>query len=353
MLVEKNKYSQFKSSDFILDEDFQIWINDNDLEQNRFWSDWLQKNPNKQAETKKAREILLAMNFKDKTISKGAIDEAWRKQRSFEPESQPENSEYTNKRRLKISKTFIKVAATVALLLISYFGARVLIPHGEDKKVATITKTVTKGHKLILTLADGTKIKLNAGSTISYPENFSANERKIELSGEAFFKVASNPEAPFTVVTGNVETRVLGTSFNVKAYPEKELVYVAVVEGKVRVSSLDPNKNVKADVELIPNQLATIPKNEGEILVSPFDKELLLAWRHGNLYFEQSNFEDVINDLERWYGVSIELSKSKKINPEWRFSGHFENRSLEYVLNVFSYPERFSFQIEGNKILIN
>ena len=353
MLVEKNKYSQFKSSDFILDEAFQIWVNDNDREQNRFWSEWLQNNPDKLQETKKAREILLAMNFKNINISNHMLDEAWKKQKTFESESRPERLRDNKNRQPKISKTIIKVAATVALLLVSYFGARVLIPHGEDKKVAIITKTVAKGQKLILALADGTKIKLNAGSTISYPESFSANERKIELSGEAFFKVASNPEAPFTVVTGNVETRVLGTSFNVNAYPEKELVYVAVVEGKVRVSTLDPNKNVKADVELTPNQLATVPKNQGEILVSPFDKELLLAWRHGNLYFEQSNFDDVIKGLERWYGVNIELSQGKKINPEWRLNGHFENKSLEYILNVFSYPERFSFQIEGNKILIN
>lgn len=351
--MEKNKYSQFKSSDFILDEDFQIWVNDNDPEQNRFWNDWLQKNPDKQTETKKAREILLAMNFKDHNLSDNMLDEAWKKQKAFEIEPQLENSENNKNRQLKISKSFIKVAATVALLIVSYFGARVLIPYGEDKKVAIITKTVAKGQKLILALADGTRIKLNAGSTISYPESFSANERKIELSGEAFFKVASNPDAPFTVVTGNVETRVLGTSFNVKAYPEKKLVYVAVVEGKVKVSALDPDKNVKADVELTPNQLATVPKNEGEILVSAFDQELLLAWRHGNLFFEQSNFEDIINDLERWYGVSIELGEKTKINPEWRFSGHFENKSLEYVLNVFSYPERFSFKIDGNKILIN
>lgn len=352
-MVEKRKYNKFKAQDFILDDDFQSWVNTNDPKQEEFWAGWVAAHPKRAGEISKAKDILLALNFKEEAVAQDTIDNEWARLQSSQS-SKHIGTPKTNRYKPSYISWSLKIAATLLILVASFYAIRESSKtEPQNHEIAIISKTVAEGQKLTLTLADGTNIKLNAGSSISYPEVFSGKIREVVLTGEAFFKVTPNPDAPFIVRTGNISTTVLGTSFNINAYPEKDQVQIALVEGKVRVNSYDPKKKIEAEVFLTPDEVATAQKDASEILVTPFDPSEVLAWKEGILYFGQVDFKEVVNHLERWYGVSIEIDPNKKIEPEWRFSGKFENKSLEYVLGVFSYPERFSFRIEGRKVFIN
>ncbi|MEQ6120623.1 FecR domain-containing protein [Reichenbachiella sp. MALMAid0571] len=350
--MEKQKYNKYKTSDFILDEDFQNWVKGSDPKNEKKWSIWLDSNPALQPKVEKARQILLALNFKEEIIDSKTLDDEWQKLRNSKDDRSL--SLQTIKNKPKTINWSVRIAAAIAFIVISSLVVLKFTMHGSNRKEVTMVhKKAALGQKITLTLADGTNIKLNAGSHISYPDKFSSDKREVILTGEAFFKVTPNADAPFIVRTGNISTTVLGTSFNINAYPEKDQVQVAVVEGKVKVNTHDPKKNIDAEVYLTHDELASVPKNESEILVTPFEASELLAWKDGILHFGRSDFKEVVKHLERWYGVKFTIRKNKKIDPEWRFSGKFENKSLEYILDVFSYPERFSFRIDGSKVTIN
>jgi len=349
--MEMKRYDGFKISDFVLDSDFQAWVNGDDTNLNNLWNDWLKINPDRSAEIDKAKEILLALNFRKVPVDAKTVNAEWEKLKLLVTSSPIEEPVYKKK-----SKTIywpLRIAATIALLVATYFTINQLTRQEiNEENISFVQLEVANGQKLDLTLIDGTSIKLNAGSTLSYPEKFSSGKREVFLTGEAFFRVNPDQEAPFIVHTGNVTTTVLGTSFNINAYPELDQVYVAVVEGKVKVSSNELQNEKRNEVFLSPDELATLPKTEGEIIISKFDENDLLAWRNGILHFDQSDFDEAIHMLERWYGVKFEINSTKRISPDWRYHGKFENRSLDYILNVFRYPDQFTFQIDGARVFI-
>ena len=104
-------------------------------------------------------------------------------------------------------------------------------------------------------------------------------------------------------------------------------------------------------VFLTKSEMATFQKNEGELIVSAYDEKEQIGWKDGILYFEKSDFTTTVKKLERWYGVTIQISEARKIDPSWRFSGKFKDKPLDYILGVMSYPNQFSYKI--NKDIVN
>jgi len=162
-------------------------------------------------------------------------------QETVAEKSSIENSVSTNK-NIVFRKTWFWLSAACISLVLLFFGRYYIDNLLYQEKVVTEvpeinwqTKTVPNGQKLSLTLWDGTVVKVNSGSTISFPEEFSDSLREVHLEGEAFFEVNRDILRPFIIKSGNVETVVLGTSFNVNAYPNQEQIKVAVAEGKVKV----------------------------------------------------------------------------------------------------------------------
>lgn len=211
------------------------------------------------------------------------------------------------------------------------------------------------GQQKTIVLTDGTKVKLNSGSTLTYPKTFASDRREVTLKGEAFFSVTKNPDAPFIIHSGDVTTKVLGTEFNVSAYPESGEVQVAVVSGKVKVNANVKEGAEKNSVCLNPSEMVTFEKKERELSVTSFDIRDQIGWKDGILYFEKSDFTSAIRKLERWYGIKIQLpaDSGKLTETDWRFSGKFKDKDLAYILNVMSYPNRFSYTIENKKVNLN
>ncbi|RNI24976.1 FecR family protein [Rufibacter latericius] len=181
------------------------------------------------------------------------------------------------------------------------------------------------GERQLIYLPDSSKVTLNENSTLRYQTAFKGKERKVELVGEGFFEVRKNPEKPFIVKSGNAETRVLGTSFNVKALKAESEVSVAVVTGKVALSSLKSEKKVL----LTPGFTGFLSAN-GQLDRKETEKATPATWR--SLEFNNTSLKAVADQLEEYFNVSVEVPNQNL--QACTFTGTFENPDLKEILSV-------------------
>ena len=346
--MENQKYSHFKCNDFVLDDDFKAWLAGNNPEKNHLWEEWLVANPAIRPEVEKARRMIYALRFKENSVPAKLVDQEWKKLESA-ISIVDQHQEYEIEHPSKRSFSFLRLMTAASVIaIIGFVSQHFFFPSSIKIAVVPVEKKTSNGQQLSIKLPDGTLVTLNAGSMLSYPKQFEDTLREVRLIGEAFFDVTRNGKAPFIIHTGEVTTKVLGTSFNVRAYPENKEVQVAVVEGKVKVrmsSGLDKN-----GVCLVKSEMVTVQKEHGKLIVSDYDEKDQIGWKDGILYFEKSDFTSTVRKLERWYGVKIHMSEARKMDPSWRFSGKFKNKSLDYILGVMSYPHQFSFKINDKTV---
>jgi transmembrane sensor len=208
--------------------------------------------------------------------------------------------------------------------------------------VQPVRKENPAGQKSQLKLPDGTMVWLNSMSSLSYYEKFSDTLRLICLQGEAFFEVAES-EVPFVVQTGNLETHVLGTAFNIDYYHNDE-VRVSLVSGKALVM------NEVGSMVLDPGEQIQYRSSNQVLIKKPFDMARVAGWKDGVLFFDNADLMDVVNSLERWYGVTITIVGNP--SSAWAYQGIFNNQSLEVVLQRLSFSKEFDFLIEDKNVLI-
>ncbi|MDQ2658631.1 MAG: DUF4974 domain-containing protein [Bacteroidota bacterium] len=255
-----------------------------------------------------------------------------------------------SKRRLWVTAFFMVILVTGGLY--AYLDGS----WSKEEAPKWVSLDVPYGQKSLVTLADGTRIYLNGGSFIRYPEVFRPEKREVKLSGEAFFEVTPDPNRPFVVTSGDVTTQVLGTSFNVQAFPNQQ-VSVTVATGKVQVEVEIPEGDIgSADVQrrviLTPRDQATYKPGEQGFTVREVDLERYLAWKDNTLLFEDASLEEVARLLERWYNVTIvfdnELIKTCRIN------GKYKDQSLERVLQSIEYMYHVTFEFTmPNRVRLN
>ncbi|MGE8341142.1 MAG: FecR family protein [Flavobacterium sp.] len=212
----------------------------------------------------------------------------------------------------------------------------------EDADSFNTLSTPTGGQYNIV-LADGTKVFLNAVSSIKYPTQFNGDQRIVELEGEAYFEVAKNKSKPFLVKSDNQTIEVLGTHFNVHAYNNESVVKTTLLEGSVAVSS----KNQKAILK--PGQQSNISESSSKIAVKEVDTEAAIAWKNGRFKFDNADLKSVMKQLERWYGIKVEYRgdvSDVKFN-----GGTFRNKNLSEVLKVLELSN-IKFKVEGKTIIV-
>ncbi|MDW7694725.1 DUF4974 domain-containing protein [Flammeovirgaceae bacterium SG7u.111] len=244
---------------------------------------------------------------------------------------------------------YLKIAASVALLLGVGLAVYFNQSASEEKPaIVYIEKIIPAGAKQTLKLGDGTVVKINSESVLKVPKHFAADERVVYLEGEAFFDVARDTARPFRIISGEVTTSVLGTSFNIAAYPELSKLKVSVASGKVQV-----NETVQPDnkVVLISDQEASFDLEQQEFAVAAFDVAQAFAWKDSTLLFNDTPLEAVAKKLERWYGVNI-LFKNEDIK-QCLLSGEFKNESLDNVLESLRYTSDINYKIEDKNITLS
>lgn len=206
------------------------------------------------------------------------------------------------------------------------------------------TITTPKGGQYQVVLSDGTKVWLNAASSLRFPLVFSENERKVEMTGEVYFEVAKNAKKPFKVISDGQVIEVLGTHFNVMAYPNEKATKTTLLEGSVKVS-----KNERSTI-LEPGQQAKVGFNNGIFrTINDVSLEEELAWKNGYFQFNNASLEVIMRQIERWYDVDIQYIGKV---PDEHFTGKLQrNTNLSNVLKILSMSE-VQFKIEGKKIII-
>jgi len=204
------------------------------------------------------------------------------------------------------------------------------------------TMTTPRGRQFNLELPDGTRIWLNAGSSISYPVKFTGTERQVEMTGEAYFEVTRNEKMPFRVkINGNTSVEVLGTHFNINAYPDENGVRTTLLEGKVVIR----NKI------LLPGQQAlTVNTVPSAVSVHETDTTQAVAWKNGFFNFNNTDLEEILRQLARWY--NLEVVYERKL-PERRFGGEIQrNLPLSGILAILEKME-IKFKVEeGRKLVV-
>jgi transmembrane sensor len=236
---------------------------------------------------------------------------------------------------------WLKVASVVVVLTLATFSLFVFNLKSVSPEIAYVIKQNPPGQKSHFQLSDGSVVYLNAGSSIRLPEKFSDQTREIELiKGEAFFDVKRDSLRPFIIHTGVVQTKVLGTSFNV-SYDEIT-TEVAVKSGLVQVSN--PQKSELITV----NEKLTVSENS--ILRGQADLESILAWRNSTLILDNLSLKDAAAKMEMWYGVKVSFANSAI--QQCKISGKYKNQSLENVLKAIAFAIEIEYEIKNKEVKI-
>ncbi|GAB3828477.1 FecR family protein [Hymenobacter jeollabukensis] len=236
------------------------------------------------------------------------------------------------------AQTWMRVAAAVLLLVGFWAVARTFL----WKSNAAQAVTVAAGpRRQLATLPDGSRVWVNKNSTLSYAADFNQTSRVVQLRGEAFFEVQKDHGRPFTVLAGDTRTRVLGTSFNVRAYATEDSVEVAVVTGRVAFAPDRQKLTVQDSVLLTPGLRGVIRRAAPAVAVQRrITDPNFRAWQHDELVFDNQSLGQVANTLTRYYGTSVALSRPELAN--CRFTGTFHQAELPQVLRVLSLSANLS-----------
>ncbi|MGA9639463.1 FecR family protein [Flavobacterium sp.] len=212
------------------------------------------------------------------------------------------------------------------------------------------TLTVPYGKKFEVTLSDGTLVHLNSGSTFRFPIKFlNGHKRQVHIIGEGFFEVTKDKKHPFVVETSQMNVTVLGTKFNVSAYPEDAFISTVLEEGSVSISAInDIHKEV---LRLVPGDQVNWGVKANAVNRKQVDTDIYTSWIDGRIVFKNQKFENIIKKLERHYNVKIN-NNYQALNKEL-FTATFDVETIEEVLNSFAESKTFKFKIKDKTITIN
>ncbi|HRE51739.1 MAG TPA: FecR domain-containing protein [Flavitalea sp.] len=219
-----------------------------------------------------------------------------------------------------------------------------------DATISYNTIRTPRGGQYQLRLPDGTRVWLNAASSISYPTFFSEKERTVKISGEVFFDVAKDKARPFHVEANTARIDVLGTEFNINAYEDETTIKTTLLEGSLQVASYaEGNTEMKMKRQLKPGQQARAGKDGAMLVAEDIDTEAVIAWKNGYFSFDNTDLTTLMRQISRWYDVDIEYAGKV---PTRKFGGEISrNSNLLQTLKILSESKIF-FRIEGKKIIV-
>lgn len=330
------KYRDYQVVDFIKDDFFVEWIKNPNTESNSFWQEYIAANTDQIQTIKQAREFITSISYDDHQPLTGEeyIE-------IFESILKPSKQSTWGVNK-KLVRQSLQLAATISIVFVLSVLYRQIITKESPQNgapLAAIIKENPRGQKSTSILPDGTKISLNAESQLIIDPTYGINKRKVHLVGEAFFDVAPDKSKPFIIKTGKVETKVLGTSFNIRSFVNEDNIEILVVSGEVSVSDTLGNS-----ILLNPNELLEYDYRNSMIKMT-IHKNLIpyIGWKDGILAFEDDEFKQVIDKIEQWYDVKIIMEKNSQIHG--KYTAEYNNKSLEKVMDGWSYASGFSYTL--------
>ena len=406
MSQEKNRYNTYTAINFLFDERFVSWVQDPKDDTIAYWADVLKVNPELQDVIAEARFAVLNLKTTTKEADSKNVEKIWENlktahQKSFSlPKKKKTVRSLFSKRKtvaasiiltIGLSSTFfyysnhqkaalpiqaktvvvkedVKPGVTGAVLTLANGDTMVLdsVSTGQltdQKNTAVIKKkgelvyaqginakevqntlTTPKAYRYNLTLADGTKVWLNADSSITFPTAFIGKERKVVVTGEAYFEVAKDAKRPFKVFVNEIEVKVLGTHFNINAYQDEDSIKTTLLEGSVQLSKKDKK------IVLKPGEQGLASNSGALAITSDVNLESVMAWKNGIFYFENASMQMVLKEISRWYDVAIIYDKGL---PTRFFEGEIQkDLPLSVLLKTLEKSNDVHFKIEGKTIKV-
>ena len=351
-MIDRN---QFNAEDFLVESTFQQYCAGNDKLCSEYWEKYIAAHPEQAdviAEAKKLH-FILSGNKRPLNNQLNALKESY-------------NSEHSLK--LGRNYTWLKVAAAILLVLSIGFLYRAY--EVGNTEVVSIAKTfhTKSGERKKITLPDGSTVLLNAQSSLSIGKEFNQTYREVTLKGEGYFDVVHNKSKPFKVHTAEFNINVLGTAFNVKAYPDEISSEATLIRGLITMEAVNGNGGT---ITLKPSQKVTFHKTEAvketqkavkpvatrpEIIINHYtlikDSTIVeTAWTQNRIEIYDQDFDEIRAVLEKWFNVEIKFT-----NPEiekYRFTATFSHESIEQVMSALQKVENFKYEIKGNQVIIS
>ena len=347
--------------DLLSDHSFRKWVLNSTSDQSLFWENWMVQNPEKKEKVKQARIILKSLQFKELELNSGEISNLLNRIKdtnAFREECTSKeavviaihehDSNIKHKKKKAPMRYLLRYAAILGGALIFALSVNLILDSLSNESTTLLVEAVNgKGQKSIIYLPDGTVVNLNSSSKLVYPKIFEKEVRKVYLEGEAFFEVTKSNK-PFIVQTDQLNAKVLGTSFNINAFPDLEEISVSLVTGKVLIS---PSENDSYFLVLEPGEKGEVDRGKGLITKEKFYYEEEVGWKEGILLLKDLPFKEALRRVEQWYGVEFLINQMPR--QDYQITGRFENESLENVLKSIGFTVRFDHQIKENKVYLN
>lgn len=239
---------------------------------------------------------------------------------------------------------WLKVAAIITLTLVCNYSYQAY--KSGQEVIAMNTISVPAGQRTNLTLPDGTNVWLNARTTLQYPVTFNKKQRNVLLKGEAYFDVTPNKKVPFIVRTDRYDIEVLGTQFNVDAYPEQKEFETTLMKGSVKVTS---QKFPEQTITLQPDHKVYV-KN-GQLEVAKVEDFNPYRWKEGLICFKDESFQNIIKDFEKYYGVRIIINNKNVL--KYSYNGKFrQSDGIDYALRVLQRDIHFKYEKDNDEQII-
>ncbi|WP_187774853.1 FecR domain-containing protein [Pedobacter sp. BS3] len=224
-------------------------------------------------------------------------------------------------------------------------GAITYVPENTDVTAQDVmfnTLTTPRGGKYHVVLSDGSKVWLNAESSLTFPAHFSGPQRKVILTGEGYFEVAKNKEMPFIVEVGDAQVKVLGTHFNIMAYQDEKVLKTTLLEGSINFSRNNQNRVIA------PGQQVQYTVDKQGFTIYKADMEAAMAWKNGLFVFNDTRIDDIMKSIQRWYNVDVVYNNDK---PDISYTGVIpRSANLSKVLTVLESAGNVKFEIKGNMV---
>ncbi len=287
-------------------------------------------------------------------------------QLKFEEQKTSETRKEISSYYKMLSKKNIRIIFAIAAVFVLVLGILFLrynMPFIKENRISTNEIVSKKGSISTVKLPDGTTVVLNADSKLSYMHEFSGKIREVYLSGEGYFDVAKDSTRPFIVHTDKINIRVLGTAFNVKSYPQDDVIETSLIHGKIEVTYNDrpmektilkPNEKllIRKNQEEVKNSNESLPKVQVSNIV-PAQGNIIseTAWLENKIVFSNESLKNICRMLERRFAVQFEF-KDDEVQ-YFAYTGVFERESLEKIMQYMSISESFNYTIIGNKVIIS
>ncbi|MGN6298454.1 MAG: FecR family protein [Ginsengibacter sp.] len=376
-------YMEYDVEDFVMDDSFQNYCLGKEDQDALFWKVWINENPQKIETVRQAKKIIILLN--GNTDSRSYRRDFQKFKDRFYKHLQEEKGEavadipeefFVDKPRSKKRSLFVYAGSIAAcfLLISVLFYQHSHQPESSVKEVVSNPKLIYSslpGERKSFQLADGSVVTLNGGSRIEVSKDFDLAKREISLKGEAYFNVTHNARKPFIIHTDNINVKVLGTEFDVKAYPGDKTTETILIKGSVEVTVHDrpeekivlkprhkliiqneetPAKHI-ADTALKEHKAIREKLQVQKVMLSSTDSTVIeTSWKYNRLTFNNETLAEVAVKLERWYGIQVSVADD--IADKYHYTAIFENESLNETLKALQLSLFFHYRIEDGKVLI-